>query len=100
MPGFNWRFRDKAPFPFKLLIAIVVLNFATDVILIFSLPHWGRFLPDGSHTYPIAVRGKGLYFVGSWVGRFLSLGLWANFVLIVAVVFMVWWYRGQLVRDE
>jgi len=99
MPGFNRRFRDKAPLPFKLLIAIVIFNFAVDVALIFSLPHWGKFLPDVRHSYPIAVRGRGLYFVGPWVGKFLSLGLWANFVLILAVVFMVWWYREQLVRE-
>ncbi len=100
MRRWNWRFKDKTPQAFKIALAAVVLNLAAQMTLIFTLPKWGRYLPDLGHSYPMSLKGKGLYFVQPWLGRYLSEGLWVNFVLIAAVLYIVWRNRGQIERSS
>jgi hypothetical protein len=100
MRRWNWRFKQKAPLSFKLLIAAVALNLAVQMSLIFTVPKWGRYLPDLAHSYPLSLKGKGLYFVQPWLGRYVSEGLWVNFVLIAAVLYVVWRNRAQIERGS
>lgn len=98
MPGWNWRFKNKPPLSFKILVVCVIVNLAAQMSLIFTLPKWGRYLPDTAHSFPLSVKGRGLYFVHPWAGRYLSQGLWINFVLIAAIIFILWRNRAAMER--
>lgn len=92
----NWRFKGKTPVSFKVLLSVVIINLATQMILIFTLPKWGRYLPDLTHSYPITLKGRGLYFVQPWLGHYVSQGLWINFVLIAALLVVLWNNRPRM----
>jgi hypothetical protein len=99
MPSwFNWRFRNGAPLPFKVIFGIVIVNLCAEIALIFSMPKWGRPIPDLSHSYPVVLKSRGIYFVQPWIGKYLTVGLWMHFLLIAAAIFLLWRYRSQIQR--
>jgi hypothetical protein len=92
------RFKNGVPFSFKLISAIIVLNFIVEFSLLLSLSKFASRFPIGSATYAI-LRGKNIYFVHPWLGRYLTTGAWVQFVLLAVLILVLVLNRSQLEKD-
>jgi hypothetical protein len=93
------RFKNGVPFSFKLITAVIVLNFIAEFALIYAVPRLATRVAIGSHTYAIA-RGHNIYFVNPWLGRYLTIGSWAQFVLLGLLVLVLFLNRSQIEREN
>jgi hypothetical protein len=91
----RWRFKNGVPFSFKLISAIIVLNFIVEFTLLMSLGKFASRFPIGSETFAI-LRGRIVYFVHPWLGRYLTTGAWAQFVLLGLLVLVLFLNRSQI----
>jgi hypothetical protein len=92
------RFKNGVPFAFKLISAVIVLNFVVEFSLLLSLSRFARRFPIGSATYAI-LRGKNVYFVHPWLGRYLTTGAWVQFVLLAVLILVLVLNRSQIERQ-
>lgn len=92
------RFKNGVPFSFKLISAVIVLNFVVEFGLLLSLSKFANRFPIGRATYAI-LRGKNIYFVHPWLGRYLTSGAWAQFVLLGLLVLVLVLNRSQIERQ-
>lgn len=92
------RFRNGVPLAFKVISAVIVLNFIVEFGLILSLPKFAKQIPIGSSTFVI-LRGRAIYFVNPWLGRYLSTGAWVQFVLLGLLVLVLFLNRSQIEKD-
>jgi len=93
------RFKNGVPLAFKLVSAIIVLNFVVEFGLLLSLSKFASRLPIGPDTFAIW-RGRTVYFVRPWLGHYLSIGSWAQFVLLGILVLVLFLNRSQLEKDQ
>lgn len=94
----RWRFKNGVPFAFKLISAIIVLNFVVEFSLLASLGKFASRVPVGGDTFAI-LRGRVVYFVRPWLGHYLSIGAWGQFVLLGLLVLVLVLNRSQLEKD-
>ena len=94
----KWRFKNGAPFSFKLISAVIVLNFIVEFALLFCVPKFGHHLPTESDNYPIR-HGPTIYFVNPWIGRYLTTGAWVQFVLLALLVVVLLLNRSQIEKE-
>lgn len=93
------RFKNGVPFFFKLISAVIVLNFIAEFTLLYLLPKISQPIPRGHSTFAI-VRGRNIYFVNSWLGHYLSIGSWLQFVLIALLIVVLFLNRSQIEKEE
>ena len=86
--GIRWRFKGKLPTSFNIVMALFWINFLLRLTAFFAIPKWSPTKPDVIHNYPIQYQGGVIYFVQSWLGKYLDYGFWAAFVLI-ALLFLI-----------
>ncbi|HEY1802246.1 MAG TPA: hypothetical protein VGG46_15075 [Terriglobales bacterium] len=92
------RFKNGVPFAFKLVSVVIVLNFVVEFSLLLSLSKFASKFPIGSATYAI-LRGKNIYFVHPWLGRYLTTGAWVQFVLLAVLILVLILNRSQIERQ-
>lgn len=92
------RFKNGVPFTFKLVSAIIVLNFVVEFGLLLSLSKFASRFPIAPDTYAIW-RGRTAYFVRPWLGHYLSIGSWAQFVLLGILIVVLLLNRSQIEKE-
>lgn len=96
MPGLSsWRFKNGMPLMFKVLTGLIVLNFLVEFVLLFLLSHIAHAIPDAAHSFMI-IRGRNIFYVHPWLGRYLTTGAWFQFVLLGLLVLVLILNRSQL----
>jgi hypothetical protein len=93
------RFKNGVPFAFKLISAIIVLNFIVEFSLLMSLGKFASRIPVRPDTFAI-LRGRIVYFVRPWLGRYLTTGAWLQFVLLGVLVLVLFLNRSQIEKGE
>ena len=89
------RFKNGMPFAFKLISVVIVLNFVMEFSLLMGLPKFASRVPVGGNTFAI-LRGRIVYFVHPWLGRYLTTGAWMQFVLLGVLVLVLFLNRSQI----
>lgn len=94
----RWRFKGKAPLPFKVVFALFMSNVVIQLGTAFAISRWAPRQPDAVHSYPIHWKGSVVTFVQPWLGKYFDCGFWGGFVLLAMVFLVQWWYRDQIER--
>jgi hypothetical protein len=94
----RWQFKGKAPASFKVLFALLGINFVGQFATSYAIPRWSPIRPDVAHSYLIRFRGGPAYFVQAWLGKYLDYGFWAHFVLLALMFLIAWLHRDELER--
>jgi hypothetical protein len=94
----SWRFKSEWPLAFKIVSGAIILNFLMEFILITGLSFFAHAFPNGPDQFMI-IRGKTMYFVRPWLGKYLTTGAWFQFVLLGLLVVVVLLNRSQIESD-
>ena len=93
----GWRFKDKMPLWFKLIVGLLIANSALHFGMLLTVSNWAQPAPDGGHTYRLPFRDGAIYFVQSWLGWYLN-AWWLGLGLLVLLVLLLVLNREHLER--
>jgi hypothetical protein len=94
----RWQFKGDAPVSFKVLFALLAVNFLLQFGASFAIPRWSPMRPDAAHSYAIRFKGGAVYFVQPWLGKYFDYGFWAGFVFLALIFLIMWLHRDELER--
>lgn len=94
----RWQFKGKAPVSFKVLFALLGVNFLGQFGTSWAIPRRSPTMPDFAHSYPIRFRGGAVYFVQPWLGKYFYYGFASHFVLLALMVLIMWLHRDEIER--
>jgi hypothetical protein len=95
----RWQFKDKAPLPFKVVLAAFAANVAAQIGSSYAIPHWFPSAPDALHSYGVFKAGV-TYFVQPWLGKCLDYAARANYIFFALLLLILWFYRQQIERVD
>jgi hypothetical protein len=93
----GWRFKDGTPWWFKIVVALLVVDSALHVGLSLTVSTWAQSSRDAFHTYRLPFRDGSIYFVQSWLGRYLDTR-WTGIGLLAVLVVLLFLNRHRLER--
>ena len=96
---FGWRFKDRTPLWFSGIVGLLVVDSALHFGLLFTVSTWAQSSRDAAHSYRLPFRDGNIYFVQSWLGRYLDIW-WIGLGLLVLLVVLLVLNRDQLVKDS
>ena len=94
----RWQFKGNAPVSFKVVLALLMINFVVLFGALWAVPRWSPVRPNAAHTYLIRFKGGAVYFVQPWLGKYFDYGFWAQFVLLALMFLIMWFHRDELER--
>jgi hypothetical protein len=95
----GWRFKDKTPLWFPLIVGLLLIDSALHFGLSFTVSMWARSSPDTVHSYRVPFRDGAVYFIQPWVGWYLG-AWWIGVGLLAVLTVLLVANRGQLQRDS
>jgi hypothetical protein len=95
----GWRFRNRTPLWFKLIVGLLMADSALHFGLLFTVSSWARRLPDAIHSYRVPFRDGGIYFVQPWLGWYLD-AKWIGFGLVAFLLLLLVLNRGHIERGH
>lgn len=95
----GWRFKDGTPLWFKLIVGLLVVDSALHFGLLFTVSTWALSSRDAAHSYRVPFRDGRIYFVQSWLGRYLDTW-WIGFGLFALLALLLVLNRHRLERDS
>jgi hypothetical protein len=93
----GWRFKDRMPLWFKLIVGLLLTDSALHFGLLSTVSTWALPEPDAAHSYRLPFRDGGIYFVQSWLGWYLN-AWWLGLGLLAVLVLLLALNRGHLER--
>ena len=99
MPALGWRFKDRTPLWFMLVVGLLLANSVLHFVLLFTVSSWAQSRPDMDHSYRVPFRDGVIYFVSPWLGEYLN-AWWVGVGLLLLLVALLVVKRGQLERTE
>ena len=94
----SWRFKSEWPLAFKIISGAIILNFLVEFVLIVGLPEFAHLFPDGPNQFLI-MRGRNMYFVRPWLGKYITTGAWLQFVFLGLLMVVLFLNRSQIETD-
>ena len=93
----GWQFKGGTPWWFKIVLALLVVDSVLHFGLLLTVSTWAQSSQDAFHTYRLPFRDGGIYFVQSWLGRYLD-ARWTGAVLLAIIVVLLVLNRDRLER--
>ncbi len=93
----GWRFKDRMPLWFKLIVGLLLTDSALHFGLLSTVSSWALPAPDAAHSYRLPFRDGGIYFVQSWLGWYLN-AWWLGLGLLAVLALLLALKRSQLER--
>jgi hypothetical protein len=94
----GWRFKDKTPLWFKLIVGLLMADSAAHFGLLSVVPMWAQSSRDAVHSYWIPFRTGVNYFVEPWLGRYLD-AWWISVALLAILALLLLLNRNRLERE-
>jgi len=94
----RWQFKGNAPTSFKVLFALLGINFGGQFAAYYAVLRWSPMRPDAAHSYPIRFRGGAVYFAQPCLGKYSYYGFAAHFVLLALMFLIMWLHRDEVER--
>ena len=99
MPGMGWRFKNRTPLWFIVVLGLVLANALLHFVLLFTVSSWAQSRPDMDHSYRVPFRDGVIYFVQPWLGEYLN-AWWLGVGLLILLGALLVIKRDQLERVE
>ncbi len=93
----GWRFKDRIPLWFKLVVGLLIADSALHFGLLWTVSSWALSSRDAAHSYRVPFRDGSIYFVQPWLGWYLD-ARWIGIGLLALLVVLLLLHRDQLER--
>jgi hypothetical protein len=94
---FGWRFKNKTPLWFTVIVTLVMVDAVTHFGLLATVSSWALSAPDDAHSFRVPFRDGNIYFVQWWLGKYLD-AWWIAPALFVILIVLLVRSRDQLER--
>src|ERR1700686_5739072 len=94
---FGWRFKNKTPLWFKVIVTLLMADAVAPFVFLSTVSAWALSAPDYTHAYRVPFRDGNVYFVQWWLGKYLD-AWWIGPLLLAILVLLLFWNRDQLER--
>jgi hypothetical protein len=94
----GWRFKEKTPLWFKLIVALLIADAAAHFILLWTVSSWASPVRDTMHPRPLPFRDGVVYFVAPEVSWYLG-AWWIAVGLFFVLVILLVMNRDRLERS-
>ena len=94
----GWRFKDKTPWWFSVLVGLLAVDSTLHVGLLITVSSWAESSRDIGHSYRLPFRDGRIYFVDPWLGQYLNTH-WIATGLAVALAVLLYLNRGRIERS-
>ena len=95
----GWRFKDRTPLWFKLIVALLMVDSVLHFGLLMTVSTWAQSSRDGAHSYRVPFRDGVNYFVQPWLGSYLD-SWWIGVGLLAMLLFLLFLNRAQIERSS
>jgi hypothetical protein len=93
----GWRFKNRTPLWFKIILALLMADSVLHFGLLSTVSNWALPSPDPVHSYRVPFRDGNIYFVQWWLGKYLD-AWWIGPGLLAILILLLLRNRDQLER--